>query len=78
MNNPLDEHYLSKTNYVSDVESPCVRNCCLDNADICVGCHRTLEEILAWGNASEVEKNQILKRISEQAQHNFSFKNENL
>jgi hypothetical protein len=42
------------------VPSPCVRNCCLDDNDICIGCNRSLEEILAWHKASEDEKRQIL------------------
>ena len=24
---------------------PCVRLCCLDEQDVCLGCHRTLEQI---------------------------------
>lgn len=28
--------------------SPCVRNCCLDDHDVCIGCGRTLDEIRAW------------------------------
>lgn len=28
--------------------SPCVRNCCLDDNDVCIGCGRTLEEIRTW------------------------------
>lgn len=33
--------------------SPCVRNCCLDNNDICLGCFRSLEEIRQWSLADE-------------------------
>lgn len=40
--------------------SPCVRNCCLDEKDICMGCYRSLEEILNWHQASDDEKNEIL------------------
>ena len=46
------------------VASPCVRNCCLDQQDICLGCGRTLAEILAWGSASRIEKQQILAKIA--------------
>jgi len=42
--------------------TPCVRNCCLDDEDICLGCHRALAEILAWGNASDAEKRDVLGR----------------
>lgn len=42
------------------LESPCVRNCCLDKQDICIGCGRTVEEIIRWGDADDNEKRQIL------------------
>jgi len=41
------------------VESPCVRNCCLDKNDVCIGCGRTLEEIVRWSDADDKEKRQI-------------------
>ncbi|WP_105168456.1 DUF1289 domain-containing protein [Pseudoalteromonas sp. T1lg23B] len=44
------------------VESPCVRNCCLNDKDICLGCGRTLAEILAWGKADTVQRQHILAR----------------
>ena len=40
--------------------SVCIRHCCLDKNDICIGCFRTLDEILAWHSASSEEKQQIL------------------
>jgi predicted Fe-S protein YdhL (DUF1289 family) len=40
--------------------SPCVRNCCLDDADVCLGCGRHLEEILAWHNADAAGRHAIL------------------
>ncbi|HMD73270.1 MAG TPA: DUF1289 domain-containing protein [Steroidobacteraceae bacterium] len=33
----------------SPAQSPCVRNCCLDDELICLGCFRSLEEIKEWG-----------------------------
>ena len=44
------------------VPSPCVRNCCLDENDICLGCHRSMSEIMRWGEASDEEKREILAR----------------
>jgi predicted Fe-S protein YdhL (DUF1289 family) len=40
--------------------SPCVRNCCLDQNDICVGCYRHLSEIIGWRDKSETQKKEIL------------------
>ncbi len=47
------------------IASPCVRNCCLDEEDICIGCHRSVQEIIDWGDASEEQKRCILKRVAE-------------
>jgi len=44
------------------VPTPCVRNCCLDEKDVCMGCYRSLAEILAWSQANEDEKREILLR----------------
>ena len=40
--------------------NPCVKNCCLDPDDICLGCFRTLNEILAWRAMSDQEKQATL------------------
>ena len=37
-------------------DSPCRRACTLDREDICVGCGRTLDEILEWSRASTERK----------------------
>ncbi|MDF3195402.1 DUF1289 domain-containing protein [Pseudomonas sp. 1928-m] len=42
-----------------EVASPCRRQCCLDGQDICLGCGRTLQEILDWGNADMARKRAI-------------------
>ncbi|RDH84008.1 MAG: DUF1289 domain-containing protein [endosymbiont of Galathealinum brachiosum] len=46
------------------IKSPCVRNCCLDKKDICIGCGRTLEEIMQWQASSISEKKDILRRAA--------------
>lgn len=46
------------------IKSPCVRNCCLDEQDVCLGCRRSLEEIIAWGNADNDERRAILERAA--------------
>lgn len=40
--------------------SPCVRNCCLDENDICLGCGRSLDDILRWQQASDEEREAML------------------
>ncbi|WJN59827.1 DUF1289 domain-containing protein [Pseudomonas sp. SO81] len=41
------------------VDSPCRRQCCLDDQDICLGCGRSLAEILEWGKADNGRRRQI-------------------
>ncbi|HSX70113.1 MAG TPA: DUF1289 domain-containing protein [Pseudomonas sp.] len=41
------------------VESPCRRQCCLDDEDVCLGCGRTLAEILEWGRADGERRRDI-------------------
>ena len=42
------------------VNSPCVRNCCLDENDICLGCNRSMQEIMDWHHADDHQKLIIL------------------
>ena len=50
--------------------SPCIRRCCLDDDDVCLGCFRTMQEICAWSGASEEEREQVLKKADlRQRQH---------
>lgn len=50
------------------IESPCIRNCCLDQNDICVGCLRSLDDILIWGSASDAKKVAILEQVEKRQQ----------
>lgn len=44
------------------LQAPCVRNCCLDQNEVCLGCGRHLDEILQWHHASPEERGRILAR----------------
>ncbi|MET0356035.1 MAG: DUF1289 domain-containing protein [Cellvibrio sp.] len=52
----------------SSIESPCVRNCCLNDDDICLGCGRSLQEITRWSVASNLDKQKILLLADERRQ----------
>lgn len=41
------------------VASPCRRQCCLDEQDICLGCGRTLQDILDWSTAGPLRQRAI-------------------
>jgi len=49
------------TDTPQDVPSPCIRHCCLDDQDVCLGCGRTLADILRWHDASPEERRQIVE-----------------
>ncbi|EMI4403390.1 DUF1289 domain-containing protein [Vibrio parahaemolyticus] len=51
---------LDEANNGDSIDNPCIRNCCLDDNDICLGCFRTLDEILHWSSSTIHEKKQIL------------------
>ena len=43
------------------VDSPCIRLCSLDRQDICVGCGRTIHEIVAWNRVDDDERRRIVE-----------------
>ncbi|MCL2919582.1 DUF1289 domain-containing protein [Shewanella litorisediminis] len=45
--------------------SPCVRNCCLTEEDICMGCGRSYQEILDWHQANAQRQQMILDKARE-------------
>lgn len=60
-----DDDFIETVAPVTGVPSPCVAICRLDPATgWCVGCRRTLQEIAAWPNASEVQRQAIVDALS--------------
>lgn len=43
--------------------SPCTRVCTLDSNDVCVGCSRTLDEIVAWAAMSAEEQWSVVRDL---------------
>jgi len=56
---------MENQNDIAIVESPCIRNCCLDNNDICMGCFRFLTEITQWTLVNEKTRQDFLKNVAE-------------
>jgi uncharacterized protein len=46
------------------VASPCVDICRLDAQGLCVGCRRTIDEIVEWPRASEARRREILRELA--------------
>lgn len=47
------------------VRSPCVSVCALDENDMCIGCHRTGDEILRWTSMTNDERRQVLQYVAQ-------------
>ncbi|NUS39561.1 MAG: DUF1289 domain-containing protein [Lysobacter sp.] len=45
------------------VLSPCVGVCTLDDAGLCQGCLRTLDEIAAWSRLSDAERLHVMETL---------------
>lgn len=44
--------------------SPCTQVCTLDDRNICLGCRRTLDEIIAWSRMTPAEQRAVIERLS--------------
>ncbi|AZZ93430.1 DUF1289 domain-containing protein [Hahella sp. KA22] len=47
------------------VRSPCVSICALDEDEICIGCHRSVEEIAGWSRMSNEQRMDVLKKVAD-------------
>ena len=46
-----------------NTKNPCIRKCGYDDNNTCFSCGRTKYEVSYWGDFSDEEKIEILKRI---------------
>ncbi|MBS3945721.1 MAG: DUF1289 domain-containing protein [Melioribacter sp.] len=48
------------------LQSPCTNNCFVPpGTDICMGCFRSIKEIIDWINLTDNERNEVLKKIDQ-------------
>ncbi|WP_375428550.1 DUF1289 domain-containing protein [uncultured Sphingomonas sp.] len=59
---PRRLHRLS-TPAPAPVASPCVGRCRIDEAGLCEGCARTLDEIARWGGVTPAERERIIRAL---------------
>jgi len=59
------------TEPIVGVPSPCVRNCCLDERDVCLGCYRHIDEIIGWSGSSDEEKLEVIARCRARYREKF-------
>jgi len=48
---------------VDSIESPCVDVCELDSDFVCIGCGRTIDEVLKWPKYTDEQKKAVLDRL---------------
>ncbi len=47
------------------IKSPCIQVCTLDDEKICLGCHRSAEEIKGWHTMTYEQKLQVMANTEE-------------
>ncbi len=53
-------------NDVNDAaQFPCVRNCCLNEDDICLGCFRSMQEIMLWNESDQGTRGIFLQQAQQ-------------
>jgi hypothetical protein len=60
---PLTQGGLCPSEGRIPVASPCTGICRVNEANICIDCERTLEEIAAWSRMDEHERQAVLGRL---------------
>ncbi|MCX7087720.1 MAG: DUF1289 domain-containing protein [Methylococcales bacterium] len=50
------------------IASPCVKNCCLNELDVCLGCGRSLYEIKHWLAADQATQQRFLSNAEQRKQ----------
>jgi len=50
------------------MHSPCVAHCGLNDDDFCMGCFRHIDEIVAWSEANDEQKQHILDSLASRKQ----------
>ena len=58
---------------MTDIDKPCIRRCCLNKEDICLGCFRSFDDMCKWNKASIEEKQQMLT-VAEQRKRDYTQK----
>ena len=61
-----DERFVSSGEAQSPVQSPCISVCRIDPASgLCVGCLRSLDEIVCWSELDDAARREILRAVAD-------------
>ncbi len=58
-------------------QSPCIGQCCLDEQDLCVGCFRTMDQIVTWATMSNEQRDAVLVECKKRKEIRPNFGNKN-
>ena len=58
---------------MTNIDKPCIRRCCLNEEEICLGCFRSFDDMCKWNKASREEKQQMLT-VAEQRKRDYKQK----
>ena len=51
-----------------EVDSPCIKICTIHPVErLCIGCHRTIEEIAAWSRMEPAQRQAIMAELPDRA-----------
>jgi len=56
-----------------NINKPCIRQCCLNEEDVCLGCFRTFDDMLIWNKANAEQKTKMLQ-MAEQRKKEYRLK----
>jgi len=63
---PAPTNWPSRPAFAGRTRSPCISVCRIDSEDgLCVGCHRTIDEIAAWGTMAPQQRVEVWRLIDE-------------
>lgn len=54
------------------IASPCIGECRLDQQELCVGCLRSMAEIMQWPEADNQQKRRVLARVERRRQQRLA------
>ena len=56
---------------IEDIVSPCISVCIMNEAGLCAGCYRTVDEISEWWNMSDTERDGVMNTLGEREEAAF-------
>lgn len=57
---------------MSNIDSPCIGICAVDENKICQGCFRSMDEILEWSAVDDEQKMQIIRDSEAREQNSLA------